>query len=217
MAIKGVIFDMDGLLFDTEAVYYRASQETADKMGIPYDLELYKKYLGVSDEELWKEYHRIFAGFGREKVQEYIDRSYKGAIDDFKAGKVELKSGAAELLDYLDEQNIKRIVASSNQRPVIELLLNNAGLTERFSGIVSADDVEHAKPAPDIFLKALQELGTNREETLVLEDSKNGILAAAAAELPVIMIPDMIAPTPELERKTFQVLNSLYEVKDYLK
>lgn len=216
MEIKSVIFDMDGLLFDTEAVYYRASQRIADEMGIPYDLELYKKYLGVSDEELWAEYHRIFADFGKEKVQEYIDRSYQMAIDDFKAGKVELKPGASELLDHLEDQGINRIVASSNQRPVIQLLLKNANLTDRFSGIVSADDVAHAKPAPDIFLAALAALGTSREETLVLEDSKNGILAAEAAAIPVVMIPDMIMPTPELEEKTTAVLDSLHDVIKYL-
>ncbi|EMF0108451.1 HAD family hydrolase [Enterococcus hirae] len=217
MNYKAVIFDMDGLLFDTEIVYYEASQMVADQMGFPYDKELYLKYLGVSDEEVWANYHQIFASFGKNNVQKFINDAYEETIRRFSLGAVQLKPGVIELLDFLEEHRIPKVVASSNQRHIIELLLEKNQLTNYFETIVSAENVKRAKPDPEIFLLAHEYLGTKKQETLVLEDSKNGILAAASAEIPVIMIPDLLAPSEDLQQKTLAVLSSLYEVPGYLK
>lgn len=217
MNYKAVIFDMDGLLFDTEIVYYEASQMVADQMGFPYDKELYLKYLGVSDEEVWANYHQIFASFGENNVQKFINDAYEETIRRFSLGAVQLKPGVTELLDFLEEHRIPKVVASSNQRHIIELLLEKNQLTNYFETIVSAENVKRAKPDPEIFLLAHEYLGTKKQETLVLEDSKNGILAAASAEIPVIMIPDLLAPSEDLQQKTLAVLSSLHEVPGYLK
>ncbi len=217
MNYKAVIFDMDGLLFDTEIVYYEASQMVADQMGFPYDKELYLKYLGVSDEEVWANYHQIFASFGKNNVQKFINDAYEETIRRFSLGAVQLKPGVIELLDFLEEHRIPKVVASSNQRHIIELLLEKNQLTNYFETIVSAENVRRAKPDPEIFLLAHEYLGTKKQETLVLEDSKNGILAAASAEIPVIMIPDLLAPSEDLQQKTLAVLSSLHEVPGYLK
>lgn len=217
MNYKAVIFDMDGLLFDTEIVYYEASQMVADQMGFPYDKELYLKYLGVSDEEVWANYHQIFASFGKNNVQKFINDAYEETIRRFSFGAVQLKPGVIELLDFLEEHRIPKVVASSNQRHIIELLLEKNQLTNYFETIVSAENVKRAKPDPEIFLLAHEYLGTKKQETLVLEDSKNGILAAASAEIPVIMIPDLLAPSEDLQQKTLAVLSSLHEVPGYLK
>ncbi|ENZ5657825.1 HAD family hydrolase [Enterococcus hirae] len=217
MNYKAVIFDMDGLLFDTEIVYYEASQMVADQMGFPYDKELYLKYLGVSDEEVWANYHQIFASFGKNNVQKFINDAYEETIRRFSLGAVQLKPGVIELLDFLEEHRIPKVVVSSNQRHIIELLLEKNQLTNYFETIVSAENVKRAKPDPEIFLLAHEYLGTKKQETLVLEDSKNGILAAASAEIPVIMIPDLLAPSEDLQQKTLAVLFSLHEVPGYLK
>ena len=217
MNYKAVIFDMDGLLFDTEIVYYEASQMVADQMGFPYDKELYLKYLGVSDEEVLANYHQIFASFGKNNVQKFINDAYEETIRRFSLGAVQLKPGVIELLDFLEEHRIPKVVASSNQRHIIELLLEKNQLTNYFETIVSAENVKRAKPDPEIFLLAHEYLGTKKQETLVLEDSKNGILAAASAEIPVIMIPDLLAPSEDLQQKTLAVLSSLHEVPGYLK
>jgi HAD superfamily hydrolase (TIGR01509 family) len=120
------------------------------------------------------------------------------------------------LLAYLEEKNIPRVLASSNVRPVIEILLEHAGIRDKFSDIVSADDVKYAKPDPEIFEIAVDRLGIAREEGLVLEDSKNGILAAEGAGVPVVMVPDIIPPTAELEEKTAAVLPTLHDVINFL-
>ncbi|MBA0963078.1 HAD family hydrolase, partial [Enterococcus gallinarum] len=183
----------------------------------PYDKELYLKYLGVSDEEVWANYHQIFASFGKNNVQKFINDAYEETIRRFSLGAVQLKPGVIELLDFLEEHRIPKVVASSNQRHIIELLLEKNQLTNYFETIVSAENVKRAKPDPEIFLLAHEYLGTKKQETLVLEDSKNGILAAASAEIPVIMIPDLLAPSEDLQQKTLAVLSSLHEVPGYLK
>jgi HAD superfamily hydrolase (TIGR01509 family) len=217
MNYKSVIFDMDGLLFDTEIVYYEASQAVADRMGFPYDKELYLKFLGVSDEEVWANYHQIFAEFGKNNVQKFIDDAYEETIRRFSLGEVQLKPGVLELLDFLEEQQIPKVVASSNQRHIIELLLEKKQLSSYFDTIVSAENVQRAKPDPEIFLLAHRYLGTEKHETLVLEDSQNGILAASSAEIPVIMVPDLLLPSDELKEKTVAVFSSLHEVPEFLK
>ncbi|MGX7150887.1 HAD family hydrolase [Enterococcus ureasiticus] len=215
--IDGVIFDMDGLLFDTELIYYQSSQKIADAMNIPYSKEVYLEFVGVSDEEVQENYHRIYKDFGKEKVDEFIQRSYDDTYQVFEAGEVPLKEGVLDLLDYLDQQEIPRIVASSNVRPAIELLLDGAGIKERFSGIVSAEDVTRAKPDPQIFRKALANLGTKAENTLIFEDSFHGVTAADAAGIPVIMVPDLLAPTDEIKAKTLEIFESLTQAPVYLK
>ncbi|MBO0439978.1 HAD family hydrolase [Candidatus Enterococcus ikei] len=215
--IDGVIFDMDGLLFDTELIYYQSTQKIADAMNFPYSKEVYLQFLGVSDEEVQENYHRIYQDFGKEKVDEFIQRSYDDTYQVFESGEVPLKEGVLELLDFLDQQEIPRIVASSNVRPAIELLLDGAGIKNRFSGIVSAEDVTRAKPDPEIFQKALANLGTKADNTLIFEDSFHGVTAADAAGIPVIMVPDLLAPTSEIKEKTVEILNSLTQAPAYLK
>lgn len=216
MKVNAVIFDMDGLLFDTEMVYYEATQMVADQMGFPYDKEFYLRFLGVSDEEVWANYHEIFAEYGRETVQRFIDESFQETLTRFASGNVQLKPGVMALLDFLDEQEIPKVVASSNQRKVIELLLEKNNLLTRFDTIVSAENVKRAKPDPEIFLLAQQKLGTAKENTLILEDSQNGILAAEAAEIPVIMVPDLLEPSAELADKTVAVVSSLHEIPTFI-
>lgn len=213
----GIIFDMDGLLFDTEMIYYQSTQKIADQLGFPYSKELYLNFLGVSDEEVQENYHRIFKDYGKEKVTEFIDLSYADTIQEFEKGNVPLKKGAKELLVFLEEQNIPRVVASSNVRPAIELLLENAGIRSYFDTIISAEDVSRAKPDPEIFQKAVAHLQTENHRTLVLEDSEHGVTAAYQAGIPVIMVPDLLEPSEELKSKTLTVVESLYEIPSLIK
>lgn len=217
MQVKGVIFDMDGLIFDTEQLYYAGAQKAADKFGIPYDKDLYLDLLGISDEEVIKRYHEMFDHkFGKTQVSDFIAASYENTKMMFASGQAVLKPGVMELLAYLQAAKIDWIIASSNQRKVIDELLFRADLSKHFPKIVSCEDVLRAKPDPAIFLAAQAILGTKKAETLVLEDSQNGVLAAFRANIPVIMIPDLLPPDEVLAAKTRAVLPSLHEVKNYL-
>lgn len=214
--LNGVIFDMDGLIFDTELLYYQATQIVADQMAIPYTKDVYLAYVGVSDEEVWAAYHeRYDAAFGPETVDRFIQAAFDQTLLLFEQGQAALKPGVHDLLRYLDEKGIPRILASSNQRRVIDTLLDSAGLTQEFPEIVCFDDVVRAKPDPEIFEKAHNRLGVPKNQLVILEDSANGIHAAHAAGIPVIMVPDLVAPTSVIEEKVLHILPSLAEVPDY--
>lgn len=215
--LQGVIFDMDGLIFDTEHLYYRATKEIADELAIDYDMEIYKQYIGVGDDEVWAAYHEMYDDlYGEEVIVEFIDRSFNRTIELFEAGAADLKPGLTEILDYLAEKQIPRIIASSNQRRIIDILLEKNGLQDAFEHIVSFEDVTRAKPDPQIFEKAHQFFDAPKENILILEDSKNGILAAHSAGIDVIMIPDLLEPTPDLVEKSLAVLDTLADVPGFL-
>lgn len=215
--LQGVIFDMDGLIFDTEMMYYQATQVVADQMGFPYKKETYLDYVGISDEEVWAAYHEMYDdSFGKKQVDLFIQTSFNKVVELFEEGHAELKPGVMELLTYLDKKNIPRILASSNQRRVIDTLLKATDLTAEFPEIVSFDDVVRAKPDPEIFNKAQQRLKVPKENLLIFEDSENGVIAAHRANIPVIMIPDLILPSQELLPKIHQVLPTLAAVPEYL-
>ncbi|MFY1068842.1 HAD family hydrolase [Enterococcus sp. AD013-P3] len=218
MQTKGIIFDMDGLIFDTEALVYKSSQQAADSLAMAYDKQTYLRYLGISDEEFVEKIHADFdEQYGAEIISEFVRRAYANSEAMFSAGLVELKPGVRELLAYLDEQGITRILASSNNRPAINRLLAQAELAEEFPVVVSANDVSRAKPDPEIFLLAAEKLALPRENLLVLEDSKHGVNAAFAADIPVIMVPDLLGPDDALTAKTAAVLPDLLAVRDWLK
>lgn len=214
---QGIIFDMDGLLFDTEKLYYQATQEIADKIGLRYSEELYHRYIGISDEELWEIYHELYDPvIGKQAVNEFITTTFNLTIEMFEAGEADLKEGVLELLAFLNEKEVPKMIASSNQRRLIDILLNKNKMTHEFETVLSFEDVKRAKPDPEIFEKAHQFLALPKNELLILEDSKNGVFAAHAAGIDVIMIPDLVAPTSEIEEKVIEIFPSLTAIPAFL-
>ncbi|MFD2728447.1 HAD family hydrolase [Enterococcus camelliae] len=194
--LKAIIFDMDGLLVDSETVYYEGTQQIADEFGLPFTKETYLAGLGISDEELHLFYHKLYDDqIGYQEVERFIVVSYAHCVTLFQAGRAQLKSGARELLAFCHEKKIATVVASSNSRELITLLLEKTGIFNQFQAIFSVEDVHRAKPDPALFLAAAKHLGYDKESLLVLEDSKNGLIAANQAGIPVIMIPDLL-PAP---------------------
>lgn len=215
MTLRAIIFDMDGLLIDSEQVYYRGSQEIADQYGFAYSKETYLNGLGLSDEELAAWYHTQYdALHGNTKVDAFVTDSYAHCLTLFDEGQGVLKPGVLDVLDFCHTRGIKTCVASSNTRELVEKLLQKQGILERFDAIFTADDVPFAKPDPALFLAAQEFLKFPKEELLVLEDSHNGILAANRAGISVIMIPDLLPPTVEMQMEA--VLESLSDVPTYL-
>lgn len=208
-----IVFDMDGVLFDTQKIYCRAWEEAAGILGIPDIKEPLTRCIGMnrSDQEAILEayYHGDFPfdDFYREK-----DR----AFDRILALGVPLMKGTREILEFLREKGARVAIASSSRVSMVEDNLKNSGLTEYFEKIVGGNLVAHSKPDPEIYLKACVLLGVKPEETYAVEDSYNGIRAASAAGMKVIMVPDMQPPTEETETLVYKRFDSLLEFRDYL-
>ncbi|SDQ53394.1 HAD family phosphatase [Carnobacterium viridans] len=212
--IEAVIFDMDGLMFDTEVLYYEANRTIAKRIDLAYTWEFHEKYIGVSDEEFHKE---LYLTFETEAAETLINEGGQALLEHVEVNGLRKKKGLIELLDYLESKNIKKIVASSSIKSVVSLFLEKEQLTSYFDAIIGGDEVTRAKPSPEIYEKAWLKTQVPKEHTLVLEDSLNGIRASYDANIPVIMIPDLILPTNEAKEKTLMILDDLNQVKTFIK
>ena len=212
--IEAVIFDMDGLMFDTEVLYYEANRTIAKRIDLAYTWEFHEKYIGVSDEEFHKE---LYLTFETEAAETLINEGGQALLEHVEVNGLRKKKGLIELLDYLESKNIKKIVASSSIKSVVSLFLEKEQLTSYFDAIIGGDEVTRAKPSPEIYEKAWLKTQVPKEHTLVLEDSLNGIRASYDANIPVIMITDLILPTNEAKEKTLMILDDLNQVKTFIK
>lgn len=211
--IEAVIFDMDGLMFDTEVLYYEANRTIAKKIDLAYTWEFHEKYIGISDEEFHKE---LYLTFETEAAETLINEGGQALLEHVEVNGLRKKKGLIELLDYLESENIKKIVASSSIKSLVSLFLEKEQLTPYFDAIIGGDEVTRAKPSPEIYEKAWLKAQVPKEHTLVLEDSLNGIRASYDANIPVIMIPDLILPTSEAKEKTLTILDDLNQVKTFI-
>jgi HAD superfamily hydrolase (TIGR01509 family) len=206
-----VIFDMDGLLFDTEALWQEGLLAAAAEAGREIPDEIYRQSIGVRRSQT----RGLFlAHFGEEF-----------AFDDFHArwtrhfwlvaeNKLALKPGALELLDTLDQLGLPRAIATSSSRTTVERHLTAHALAHRFDELVCRGDYETGKPAPDPFLRAAERLGVEPRLCLALEDSHIGVRAAAASGAMTVMVPDLMAPTEEIRALCALVAADLHQVRD---
>ena len=212
---KGVIFDMDGLLFDTEKVYMDVNVSIAPNYGINGMTHDYLMgVVGLSDKECHEKYQIDFPEVSEEKMLAFITEGHRQVEGIFASGNVPMKPGAKELLTLLKNKGIPCVIGSSNLRKFIELLTHQAKIETFFQGIVSSDEVKKAKPDPEIVEKAVEMLGLKSAECLMLEDSLNGVRAAYAAGVDVIAIPDLIQPNEEMLEKVLGVETSLFDVAE---
>lgn len=213
--IKAVIFDMDGLMINSERVTFEGYVKVMAEKGYTITEEFYKKLLGKT---LKTAYELFFQEYGNEfPMDEVLEQVHKYVADVFENDGVPLKKGLLELLQYLKSNNYLTIVATSSTRVRVDHILELANITQYFNDSICGDEVTHGKPNPEVFLRACQKLGVEPSEAIVLEDSEAGIQAASSANIPVICIPDMKYPEPEYEKMTTQILNSLDQIIDYLK
>lgn len=214
MNIQAVVFDMDGIIFDSEKLVLECWQIVADKYNIP-DIETScRNCLGLN-RVVTKEYFLSVYG------NDFDYDGYKKEMSDLfhakaAGGKLDKKPGIEELLIFLKGKKIKLAVASSTRREVVEQELRDGGLLDYFDVVIAGDMVEKSKPEPDIFLKACEELGVVPENAYAIEDSFNGIRAAKNAGMRPIMVPDMVQPDEEIKNLCECVLKSHYKVKEYL-
>lgn len=208
--IKAVIFDMDGLMIDSERVTFECYQEIMKPMNLTMDEEFYKKLLG---KPLRGIYETFYETYGRDfPIENVIKDVHALMAKRFATEGVPIKKGLLPLLSYLKENHYKTIVATSSNRDRVDSILAQANITQYFDDSICGDEVTHGKPNPEVFLKSCEKLGVKTDEAFVLEDSEAGIQAASSAGIKVICIPDMKYPEEEYAKKTYKILSSLDEV-----
>ena len=215
MQYQAVVFDMDGVIFDTERLVIEFWKEVAKKHNIPNVEHTCIQCLGtnrVRTREIFLENYGADFPFDphRAEVTELFNTHYKGVP-------LPTKPGVRELLSYLQEQDIKVGLASSTAQHLVRDEIGTAGLRPYFQTLVCGDMVEHSKPAPDIFLKACEILNADPTKSIAIEDSFNGIRSAHCAGMTPIMVPDQVQPTDEIRTLAFHVMPSLLDVLNWLK
>ena len=211
MDIKAVLFDMDGLMVDTESLATEAFIHSAKKQGYDMTKEETLLVLGFTTKsiyEFWENYFKNSDVSGKQLVDDhykYIENIL------FTTGPRKMPY-IEELLKYLKENNYKVAVASSSNMDHIINNMEKTGLKKYIDEFASGAEVENGKPAPDVFLLAAERLGVKPEECLVLEDSKAGVLAGSSAGAKVIMVPDMFKPDEECKERTYRIVGNLGEV-----
>jgi len=209
--MKAVIFDMDGLMIDSERVTFRCCRKALQPMGLDMSEDFYKQMLGRSQTEVLGLYQR---NYGEDfPYESYITETFVYLKDYYNAHGVPVKKGLTDLLTALKAHDIKCAVASSSPRERVSDTLTRAGVIAFFDAMVCGDEVKRSKPDPEIFLTACTKLSVSPQDALVLEDSENGILCAHRAGIPVICVPDMKVPAKEFADLTDGVLDSLRDVK----
>ena len=215
LEIDAVIFDMDGLMFDTERIRLEAWQRVARQEGYAIPEHLLIECIGLKTTDSEQLLNTALAGTGFDYRRA---RGIRGPyIEQIVADRgVPVKPGLDEMLDAGDALGLAMGVATSTLREEALGLLTDTGLIERFDAVVCGNEVENGKPAPDIFLKAAEQLGVEPRRCLVLEDSENGIRGAAAAGCIPIVIPDIRRPSDEVLAIAHRQFDSLGAAAKYL-
>lgn len=212
--MEAVIFDLDGLLADTEIISLKVYQELLRDFGIPFTEETYSRdYSGHREEE---NVQRFLDTYDLPwNFDQTLDKVYELEAQILAKG-VNLKKGAKNLLTYLQREGVPIALATSSVESRARMILDSNGILSLFDHLVFSKDVKRSKPYPDIFLKACSDLNVLPENCLVLEDSEAGIEATSRAGIPVICIPDLKIPAQSFLNKTEQVFQDLDAVRDYL-
>jgi len=207
--VEAAIFDMDGTLIDSETVYMAGMQEAARTLGLDLPISLCHAMVGLPRPEcnLLLQQH-----FGADFDLATFRGHYVASVQQRMSERVPIKPGVVELLDFLATKGLPLAIATSANRETAERNLGRAGLLDRFKVVSTRDDAERAKPAPDIYLVAAQRLGVAPPHCVAFEDSSIGIIAAHAAGMRAVMIPDMLPPTEEARAKSLHIVEDLREV-----
>lgn len=212
--IQGVLFDMDGLMFDTEPLWGESWAPALEVFGLPFKTGLDQAARGAAGENL-RAVLRSY--YGPDCPAEAIIQTFDRIAHEKFLAPVPKKPGLDELMDWLDAQGIPMAVVSSSGVDVIRRNLDNWNLTSRFRALVSGEMVTRSKPDPEAFLLGARALGVEPASCLVLEDSHNGVRAGAAGGFVTVMVPDLMPADQEMQSLYTMKCDSLCEVLDKLK
>lgn len=206
-----IIFDMDGVIFDSEKAVFGLWKELSVKYGFPDIEEVYRRTVGVNSNSTRKIFFNHYGpDFPFDKYLQEESQMYHSRYDN---GRLPLKPHIEEMLKFLKDKGYKLAIASSTRAELVKTQIENAGLKEYFDVIVGGDMVTRSKPEPDIFLEAARRLDAIPEETYVIEDSFNGIRAAHKGGFIPVMVPDMLPPDDEMRQKASFIFDTLEEAK----
>jgi HAD superfamily hydrolase (TIGR01509 family) len=211
--VRAVVFDMDGLLIDSEVLVREGMIRAARGLGHEMPLSLCGRMIGLPLAECMETIQQHFGpGFD---MGRFLTEERREIAALFAEG-VALKAGVVELLDHLDALGLPRAVATSSSRDAVDAHLGAHRLLDRFGAIIAREDVRRHKPNPDPFLAAAAALGVDPTLCLALEDSHNGVRAAHAAGMMTVMVPDLLDPTEEMDQKCVHIVETLHEVSRLL-
>lgn len=209
-----VVFDMDGLLLDSERLAREAFFEACRMVGVDVDDDVYARCIGSTREDTAQ---LLSEALGSRDLHGELDRCWDELYQTrIAASAVPLKAGARELLDALARYDIPRALATSTDRATATLKLERAAVISSFSCLICGGETDRGKPHPDPYLAAVTALGAPPESTWALEDSAHGVRSAHAAGLRVFQIPDLVPPPPDLEGLGHHVAADLFQVLDEL-
>jgi HAD superfamily hydrolase (TIGR01509 family) len=212
--VKAALFDMDGLLIDSEAVYIVAMRAAARSFNLEMPLEFCHSMVGIPRAECNV---MIQERYGEDFNLEEFRGVYSANVRQAMEARVPVKAGVVEVLDLLAARGVPCGVATSALRETAESHLGRAGLLPRFATLVARDDVERAKPFPDIYLEAARRLGVPPGNCIAFEDSNPGLTAAHAAGTMAIMVPDILQPSDEVRARALHIAPDMVAVERLLR
>jgi len=206
---KAIIFDMDGLLLDSERIALSTFVESCRENNFEPDINVYNKCIGTTS---YATKEILLNGYGRDFPFEMISELWKKKyLNEVLNKPVPLKPGALSLLQHLEKEGIKKVVVTSTDYELAIRKLTNAQIVHFFKFVLGRDQVLNGKPNPEIYLTACRKLGENPINCLALEDSDNGVLAAFNAGLTVIQVPDLVEPSAKVKALDHWIVKSLVE------
>ena len=212
--INTVIFDMDGVIFDTERVYLETWTEVFEKYGYNMTREIYTSVMGIGRKNVMNTFKSIYGD------DLPIDNMYKEKDEilyrKIEKGEIPTKDGVEEVLKFLKENNYNIALATSAKRNRVDKHLNDSNLKGIFDVIVCGDEVKKSKPNPEIFLYVANKLNINRKNCIVIEDSLSGVKAGNNAGMLVVNIPDLRECDDEMKKYSHKVFKNLIEFKEYM-
>ena len=211
---KQIIFDMDGVLFDTENLVFSCWKFAAGKFMLTGIEDVFYQVIGVSSEGTKKGFSKTYGD--KLDYAQFREETHRMFDEKIEKNGVPLKTGARELLQFLKINGWRVGLASSTRVQRVEEMLKATNLYDFFEVIVGGDMIEKSKPEPDIYLNVCEKMKINPKDTYAIEDSHNGVRSAAAAGLRVLHVPDMLKPTEEMEQLSYMIFPDLIEVREYL-
>jgi beta-phosphoglucomutase-like phosphatase (HAD superfamily) len=212
VSVEAVVFDMDGLMLDTEPLYKASWQRASAELGYDLDDPFYTRLIGRPTADCEQ---ALLAQFGeRFPLDMFRLRWAELWREDAADTGIVTKPGLHELLAFVEERELRAAVATSSEIDYATFSLQQAGLADRFDVVVTGDQVARGKPAPDIYLEAARRLGVEPHCCIALEDSEAGIVAAAAAGMVGLLVPDSTRPSAAAVQAAYRVCDSLREARD---